>query len=502
MIQVMLILAVGAIVARDALVGGGGGGSPGFWVGAASVWLPIVAIMGIAHGAVAWCGWMLDRSGLARHVINAERVVTLSRWAVFAAYAWGVLGSAVGGAGGSGAGGGDWVGAARSVTGDVPALDEALILLPLVLGFASLWASYASIDRRLREASLVGVLDGVEPALTLPTRWQYTMDQVRHQVLIVILPILLITLWSESLTLAVNAVHRWRPDLLELPWMSAAVGVAHFLGIVLALVLMPLGMRYIWNTSVLGAGPLRERLESLCRLQRVRCRDYLVWHTHTGMVNGALVGLLPRLRYILLTEALLERLTGEQVEAVMAHEAGHAARRHIPWLGASVIATVVLTSAGLGVIAGRVLPAWMMVHLPTGEVVGPEFPLSLAAGILVFGWVSRLFERQADAFAAQHLSGWSPRRKGGSGERGAAPVIDANAVEAMCGALSAVARIAHLPERRFTFRHGSIAARKANLRTLTGVAADRLAVDTKVRLVKVALAAGVLAAIAVLVFAG
>ena len=40
---------------------------------------------------------------------------------------------------------------------------------------------------------------------------------------------------------------------------------------------------------------------------------------------------LPHVRYILLSDLLLERMDDEQIEAVFAHEVGHVVHRHMAW---------------------------------------------------------------------------------------------------------------------------------------------------------------------------
>ncbi|QKK09010.1 MAG: hypothetical protein HND58_13120 [Planctomycetota bacterium] len=88
------------------------------------------------------------------------------------------------------------------------------------------------------------------------------------------------------------------------------------LGVVALLAFLPLALRLLWDTVPLGPGGLRDGLVAMCGRYRVRVRNILVWRTHGAMINGAVVGLLPRLRYIVLTDALLETLSGAQVEAV------------------------------------------------------------------------------------------------------------------------------------------------------------------------------------------
>jgi len=267
---------------------------------------------------------------------------------------------------------------------------------------------------------------------------------------------------------------------------------------VLLLAFMPLALKFIWRTTSLGPGALRDRLDALCRRQGVRCRDYLVWHTHTGMINGALVGIIPRLRYILLTEPLLERLPIDQVEAVMAHEVAHARRWHLPWLLVVLIATLGLsfTAAATALTLGV---NWL--NLPVGDTVyGLANVVSLLAAIgialVVFSWVSRKFERQADAFGAQHLSGMLRRGH----EAGA--VVEPHAAEAMIGALGAVASINRIPLRKFSWRHGSIRGRQQRLREIVGMPLFPLPIDRQVRWIKAAAGAALLVMIGLALIPG
>ena len=57
------------------------------------------------------------------------------------------------------------------------------------------------------------------------------------------------------------------------------------------------------------------------------------WFRDLGnnMGNAAVMGLFPQVRYILLSDLLLETMTDEQVEAVFAHEVGHIVHRHMAW---------------------------------------------------------------------------------------------------------------------------------------------------------------------------
>jgi len=206
------------------------------------------------------------------------------------------------------------------------------------------------------------------------------------------------------------------------------------------------------------------------------------------MLNGAVIGLLAPLRYVLLTDALLESLPTVQVEAVLAHEVGHVRRRHMPWLLGALIACLGIASIVVGLIA-----AWGVALIgiaPTEQLGGileaVMILAGVAGGLVGFGFVSRRFERQADAFAAQHLSGLTKENRG----RGL--IVSPEASETMADALQAVADLNHVPPGRFTWRHGSIAGRQRALRALEGHPVDRLLIDRAARRVKLLVLLGII----------
>ena len=216
----------------------------------------------------------------------------------------------------------------------------------------------------------------------------------------------------------------------------------------------------------------------MCKRHTVRFKEILVWRTHGMVINAAVLGFLAPFRYVLLTDALLESLPSAQVEAVMAHEIGHVRKRHMPWLLATMIAAIGFVSSALVYLYELALHA----HTPT-SVAPYSQPLIIAistiAGLLVFGWVSRRFERHADAFAVQHLSGVSATDP----DSQRAPITE-DAALTMSAALAAVADLNHVPQRRWTWRHGSILGRRRAILTLATRRADQLPIDRSVRAIK------------------
>jgi diaminopimelate epimerase len=416
----------------------------------------------------------LNRWGLWRAVASAEQGVMLTRVAGIAWHGVAVLGLG-------------WLDAVRAVLdgnalskwpksvlhprpewlpGQHPArwivVDTLLAVLPLLALVVTGWWSFYRIDRRLREATLLREIEQGTPVIAPPTRAQYVLAAARHQLGLVLIPILLIATWNGIVD-RVLVTSRAQDAL----WM---LGV-RLAGSAVVLALMPFVMRRVWDTVALGPGPLRDRLLEMCRIQRVRVREVLVWRTGGAMINGAVMGFFARARYILLTDALLEHLPLRFVEAVTAHELGHVRRKHMLWLAVNGIGAVMLASVAIE-LAVELVPGSN--HWPESFTLF-ESGVAIAAGLIAFGFASRRFEWQADAFAVQHLSAMSEN---------AGSIVEPEAVTAMSGALDAVARLNHIPRERFTWRHGSIASRQRRLAALVGKPIDRLKPDRDAGFIK------------------
>ncbi|HVZ92969.1 MAG TPA: M48 family metalloprotease [Phycisphaerales bacterium] len=428
--------------------------------------LPFVALAALVHLLMKALGRQLDRTGAYSAVAAADLVMAVARIAVFVLHAAAVLGFG-------------WLDVIRTHLGDLILLDEAAAASIPVLTLIAFHASFYEIENRIAQAGVIRALDAGEPVHPIRTRTQYVADQIRHQMAIVLVPVTILGAWAEG----TDRLAQWLLDSGRVdstaPWAWAFTAL-HFGGVFVLLLVMPLVLRRVWSTVRLGAGPLRDHLQRLCDVQGVRCRELLVWRTHGSMINGALVGLIAPARYILLTDALLERLPLEQVEAVMAHEAAHARRRHLPWLIVTLAATGGIIWTAVTLVSSLLLPFIPASAVENvGELIGAgALAASLAIGYLVFGVVSRKFEEQADAFAVQHLSGWSANRPREH------VAVRPEAVEGMSSALLSVARLNHIPLTKFSWRHGSIASRRARLHALMGRDAANLPIDRTIRRLK------------------
>ncbi len=369
-------------------------------------------------------------------------------------------------------------------------VSDLLALAPPLGVVGVIWWAYYPIDRRLREASLIRRIDTGQPVWPILSRRQFLINQVRHQLLLMLMPLLALLAWAQIVDRLTQLGYV--PAAMS-PLMLGVGGIGVFL-------FAPLVIRHLWDTRPIPEGDLRRRLVELCRRHRVKVRELLLWRTYGGLINGAVMGLVGSLRYILLTDGLLEQLPPRQVEAVMAHELGHIRRRHMPWMIVCAMGLLIAVVAMVDLAATIALWAVGLLNLemlcpwttqgeltPSGDGLFGGV-LTFGAVLLwapLFGYISRRFERQADTFAVQHLTE----------ARDETDIITTGAVQTMSAALTCVARLNNVPTSRPSWRHGSIRWRVDHLQSLVGQSVDACPIDRELgRLRYACLAIGLVAA--------
>ncbi len=447
---------------------------------------PYLALAG-ATQLVCWaCGKEIDRRGSLRSVLMAERMLTASRLVAVITHILCVF--TLG-----------WVEQVRALVGDPIMIDELLAVSPPLLSIIAGWWSFYPIEQRLHHATWLRVIEEGHPAYPMPTRRQFVWSNIRHQLLFILVPIAMIGVWSELSNRSLGWLddHRHAENILGTlgRWLHRGTGVEgarlilQLCGVGLVFLFAPVLMRFVWDAVPLGPGPLRDRLMAVCTRANVKVRELLVWRTYGTMINGAAMGLIGPLRYILLTDGLLDNLPARQAESVMAHEVGHAKHHHIPWSVLGMIAMFGFATAAVAIpiaLLALILPRSLMSNndvVPTGMGLMQlgSFPFVFIMAFAGFGWVSRRFEWQADAFAAQTLSRDEP----------GATAVTQESADAMCGALGAVARLNHMNPNARSFRHGSITTRQRRLQRLVGTPLNKLPIDRIARWTKVAIVLGV-----------
>ncbi|MGD9158082.1 MAG: M48 family metalloprotease [Desulfobacteraceae bacterium] len=186
----------------------------------------------------------------------------------------------------------------------------------------------------------------------------------------------------------------------------------------LAMIFLPVLIRYFWGCRPLESSPKADSIRDFLKSIGLRYRKLVSWPLLGGkMMTAGIMGIIPGYRYILITESLMEILTPSELNAVMAHEAGHAKYNHQMLLSFFFLGyfILILGFSDLGFIDAVI--TYLIYQIPGDIVSGDIFTVLLAVTILVtmiiyfrfiMGFFMRNFERQADTYAALTMGDPSP----------------------------------------------------------------------------------------------
>ncbi|MDP1835340.1 MAG: M48 family metallopeptidase [Chlamydiales bacterium] len=274
-----------------------------------------------------------------------------------------------------------YFGAHRSIT-TLPQVGSSVamrVLVTLVMYFGGLfifyWTAYATV-RPYRQP-----------------RKSYIAQQIRFIAPFAI-PFALFSLLGDILGVAASTLGETLTTALS----------AGFLGSMM--VFFPYVLVTAWQCKPLPESPMKNRLEELCKELKFTYSAMLTWPVMGNSLTAAIIGIIPRFRYVMFTPNLLEQLSPECVEAVLIHEVGHNRRKHLliyPFIIAGAMVVVAYLS--------EILLAPIDSRLALKSILDPNGPWQALRPLLlfatyvavmalyfriVFGFFSRLFERQAD----------------------------------------------------------------------------------------------------------
>ncbi len=381
-------------------------------------------------------------------------------------------------------------------------LDEVLLLLPFLLATIGSWAVLYPADRAIRRVSLELQLWAAVPAHPVWTPRAYLSFMLRHHVLIILVPMLPIVVANDFVAAYSGPIRRFT----HIAWADQAVLVA-LAGVVFFFA--PVLLRLIWQTYPLPAGELRRRLETLCERIGLTYREILVWQSDGMVVNAAVMGLLRPVRYILLSDGLIEMMDDEKIEAVFGHEAGHVKCRHMQYY----LLFAILSMLVIGGITE--LAVWMRPDLLRGGSAFQDYlQIGAMLGIVLiwlvgFGAVSRRFEWQADQFGARSITPSAENCRLPCFHHGTARLaspdppppphdpVCATGAEVFAEALVRIASLNGIPLDARSWRHSSIANRVDMLRSYSRNPSLALRLERTVAAIKVFLLVGVIVGLAI-----
>ena len=246
-------------------------------------------------------------------------------------------------------------------------------LLPLLASVAGTVLAFLPHDRRLR---------GTEQTA------RQGLGQAARGFVLVLLPIVA---WFVITTLVSDGMRGW--GLVPVFILFIAVLTS----------LQPLILNTVAGTREVEE-PLRGRVLALCAEHGLRIRDVRVLDSHGGRVANAMIsGVLPTLRYVYLTDHLIEILDDDEMEAILLHEIAHGKSHHV----------LIKVLAGFGALAAISLALWAAGPDAFESIArtGGILPIMLAVPfvmvllmVLVQGVVGVALEKRADDQAVQVVS--------------------------------------------------------------------------------------------------
>ncbi|MCF8145142.1 MAG: M48 family metalloprotease [Deltaproteobacteria bacterium] len=210
-------------------------------------------------------------------------------------------------------------------------------------------------------------------------------------------------------------------DLLALsPWpglnafMNSAYGQMIFFAafISLLMVILPKVIQRWWGCMPLAGSEKADLLRGFLAEKGFRYRGLLRWPIFEGrMMTAGIMGIVPRYRYLLVSDSLLEALSVDELKAVLAHEMGHARYRHLLFYVLFFVGFMALSFglADISIYLASLHPGF--IELIAGDdtrsvsllYVIVSFPMLISLLVyfrFVMGFFMRNFERQADLYSA------------------------------------------------------------------------------------------------------
>jgi STE24 endopeptidase len=189
----------------------------------------------------------------------------------------------------------------------------------------------------------------------------------------------------------------------------------------LMMVLYPMIIMPLFNKlSPLEEGSLKDRLVELSDRAGFKAKTIQVMDgsKRSGHSNAFFTGF-GKFRRIVLYDTLVEQLSEEELEAVLAHEIGHYKKGHIPKMIAisAVMMLVAFWVIDFLMSSSLFFESFGFAPLATGEIgnLGVALLLfSLLGGLVtfwtgpIFNAMSRKHEYEADAFAREAVGDWKP----------------------------------------------------------------------------------------------
>ncbi len=216
-------------------------------------------------------------------------------------------------------------------------------------------------------------------------------------------------------------------DLISIgPWHALNSFTAKPLGqnlifgilLFIAMIFLPSMVMYFWGCRPLESSLKVDSIKRFFKNTGFKYRALVNWPLLGGrMMTAGIMGIIPRFRYIMITDSLMDVLTPDELNGVMAHEAGHAKYNHQLMYSLFFFAYFVLMTGFFYSGLYSFLRTYL-VSLFNGSISYDAVDLYLMSSFMllslviyfrfIMGFFMRHFERQADTYAALTLDDPNP----------------------------------------------------------------------------------------------
>jgi Zn-dependent protease with chaperone function len=235
--------------------------------------------------------------------------------------------------------------------------------------------------------------------------WQEAVSETRYRfrlIVPILVPYIALTFISQAGNLTgIRALQAFQESDWGILFMLAVT-------IVFFLVFMPVLVVKMWNCAPFDDPIITTDIRALLDRLGTRFRAIVMWMPgRFSACTAAVLGVLTRFRYLLLTPCIVSILALKELEAVVAHEVAHVRHRHLLWYMAFVITfSMILYRLADNLVSWFMARPFALELLLLTEKWPQSFLALLAVAPLalimvvyfrfVIGYFMRNFERQAD----------------------------------------------------------------------------------------------------------
>lgn len=205
-----------------------------------------------------------------------------------------------------------------------------------------------------------------------------------------------------------SSAYEFFPEGFSGFWRVFAFVLCAFIFLAITVVFFPFLLQRLWKCKSLDDLSLKSDLERMCLKGGFKHAGLKLWPAANGSLSAAIVGVLPAFRYVIFSRRLIEVLSKEQTEAVLAHEIGHSKYKHLFFYPLLIFALLIMQGFFIVFFGSALNKTFSLLYLGDHssfwKMLYPLILFCIHAVMvlsyfrLAYGFFSRNFERQADLY--------------------------------------------------------------------------------------------------------